>query len=277
MADVEEIRSAVRESYTRAVTRPSGCCGREMKGVAVQEAGYRPEELASLPDDAVHNAFGCGNPLAFAEVKPGEVVLDLGSGAGIDLLLAAERVGASGKVIGVDMTPEMVERARRNVAAAGFADRVEIRQGLIEALPVADASVDWVISNCVINLSPEKQRVFGEIARVLKPGGRISISDIVAEELPAELRRDLDAHCACLAGAISERAYLEGLSAAGLCEVAITERLVYGPEQIRELVASELEEASCCGGSARMEELFARYGAVVAGKVASVRVSARRA
>ena len=203
MSRVDEIRTSVRESYARAVTAGSGCCGGEQKGVAVQSAGYTAEELAALPDEAVVNAFGCGNPLAFAGVREGETVLDLGSGAGIDLLLAARRVGPSGRVIGVDMTGEMIARARENVAAAGLGN-VEVRQGLIEALPVADASVDWVISNCVINLSPEKEKVFAEIARVLRPGGRVSISDIVAEGLPEWARQSAAAYSACLSGAIPE-------------------------------------------------------------------------
>ena len=156
------------------------------KGVVAKLAGYSDEEFAALPADAVVNSFGCGNPLAFSAVQPGEVVLDLGSGAGIDLLLAARKVGAAGRVIGVDMTEEMIARARANIAAAGI-ENAEVRQGIIEELPVEDSSVDWVISNCVINLSPEKPRVFAEIARVLKPGGTMLVSDIVAEDLPEEI------------------------------------------------------------------------------------------
>ncbi|NIM00339.1 MAG: methyltransferase domain-containing protein, partial [Acidobacteria bacterium] len=152
-----------------------------------------------------------------------------------------QRVGADGKVIGVDMTDAMIERARANVAAAGVAN-VEVRKGLIEDLPVDDQSVDWVISNCVINLSPEKPRVFAEIARVLKPGGRMSISDIVVEDLPEDLRELQSRHASCFAGTIDESSYLEGLRAAGLTDVEVVERLVYERSQVADLLASELPE-----------------------------------
>ena len=209
------------------------------KGVAAKVAGYTTEELSSLPDSAVINSFGCGNPLAFSGVLPGQVVLDLGSGAGIDLLLAAERVGPEGTVIGVDMTDEMIDRARMAVNTAGRTN-VEVRKGLIEDLPVDSASVDWVISNCVINLSPEKGRVFAEIARVLKPGGRFAISDIVIETMPWWVRRSGRLHSACVAGAISESDYVAGLEKAGLQGVEVTERLVYEASQIRNLALSEV-------------------------------------
>ncbi len=275
----EEIRQTVRESYAKAVTAGSGCCStRETKGVAAQTAGYSAAELAALPAEAVVNSFGCGNPLAFAEVAPGEVVLDLGSGAGIDLLLAARRVGPSGRVVGIDMTEEMIAKARQNIAAAGVAN-VEVRQGLIEELPVESSSVDWVISNCVINLSPEKHRVFAEIVRVLKPGGRISISDIVVEDLPDWLRANAAAYCACLGGAIAEEAYLAGLRAAGLGEVEVTDRLVYTKEQLLELVESELDgrtapSSSCCGAS--LGDLARQLAPSFDGKVWSARFAARK-
>ena len=186
-------------------------------------------------------SFGCGNPLAFAEVKPGETVVDLGSGPGFDLIQAAKRVGPSGLVIGVDMTDAMIEEARRNAARAGFAN-IEVRKGLIENLPVAAGSVDWVISNCVINLSPEKPRVFAEIARVLRPGGRFRISDIVVESLPEWIRTNAAAYAACVAGAIPEREYVAGLEAAGLVDVKVESRLVYDAAQIRSLVDHDLSE-----------------------------------
>ena len=212
-----------------------------MKGSLVKSAGYEEEELGRLPADAVQNSFGCGNPLAYAGVTPGQVVLDIGSGAGIDCLIAAEKVGSTGRVIGLDMTPEMIERGRQNTREAGVTN-VEFRLGDAEKMPVADASVDWVISNCVINLSPDKPAVFREIARVLKPGGRISISDIVAEDLPAAIRDSRDAWTGCLAGAISEAAYVQGLEAAGLREVRATSRLVYDAGQLQGLFGD-----SACG------------------------------
>lgn len=250
MSKSDQVRRRVERAYAEAVSRPgSACCGGrsspcadaavDPKGVAAKTAGYRGDELAELPAEVVSNSFGCGNPLAYADVRPGEVVLDLGSGAGIDVLLAARRVGPTGRVIGVDMTDEMIARARRAISEAG-AEQVEVRKGLIEELPVEDGSVDLVISNCVINLSPEKERVFAEIERVLKPGGRVSISDIVVESLPAWLRRLPSVHDSCVGGAISEREYLAGLAAAGLDDAEVTERLVYDRTQLAGLALSEI-------------------------------------
>jgi SAM-dependent methyltransferase len=257
MTVAEKVRERVQESYGAAVREGGSCCGDVVeeekeraccadaipKGVAAKTAGYSEEELGSLPSAAVVNSFGCGNPLAFSEVQPGQTVLDLGSGAGIDLLLAAGRVGPSGKVIGVDMTDEMIARARESVAKARLS-QVEVRKGLIEELPVESGTVDWVISNCVINLSPEKDKVFSEMARVLKPGGRISISDIVVERMPWWVRRSARLHCACVAGAISEADYVAGLERAGLVDIAVTERLVYERSQIESLVRSEVATIS---------------------------------
>jgi N-acetylglutamate synthase-like GNAT family acetyltransferase/SAM-dependent methyltransferase len=268
MRSDKEIKAAVRERYAQAVQEGSGCCG-PSGSVTFQVAGYGADELQGLPQEAVAGAFGCGNPLAFAGVEPGQVVLDIGSGAGIDCLLAAERVGPAGRVIGVDMTPEMLRRAEANVAAAGHTN-VEFRLGEAERLPVADASVDWIISNCVINLSPDKPAVFREIHRVLRPGGRLLISDVVAEELPDTVRADLTAWSSCLAGAISEREYVAGLEAAGFVDVRVVSRLPYEAGQIAALAG--VPEAACgCGaasGSAGSEDL--------AGKVRSANFSARK-
>jgi SAM-dependent methyltransferase len=268
-----DIRLQVSRAYAEAVSRPAsngGCCsGPSPKGVAARAAGYGQEDLAGLPEDAVANAFGCGNPVAFSEVGEGEVVLDLGSGAGLDLLLAARKVGPTGRVIGVDMTPEMLERARRNVADQA---NIEVRQGFIEELPVEDCSVDWVISNCVINLSPDKPRVFREIARVLKPGGRMRVSDIVVQDLPEEVRRDPALYCSCISGAISEEEYLQGLRAAGLQDVEVLERAVYSGTTLEDLVKSELpvNQRSCCGPAAGMARSLE-------GRVWSARFAARKA
>ena len=275
----DDIRRQVSESYTRAVNTGSGCgCGPgccsepRQKGTAVQSAGYQASQLEALPADAVENSFGCGNPTAFSELRPGETVLDLGCGAGIDLLLAAEKVGAEGRVIGVDMTEEMLARARRNIAAAGY-DNVEVRQGYIEDLPVETGTVDLVISNCVVNLSPDKPRVFAEIARVMAPGGRLRISDLVAEALPDWVREDADLYSSCIAGAVSEQEYLEGLRAAGLEEVGIDERLVYDVVQLRELLGSELVD----GANGRKDDLLQKAARELDGKVASVLVTGRKA
>lgn len=311
LAGADEIRAQVSEAYTRAVTAGGGCCGgREHKGVAVLSAGYDGAALADLPDDAVANAFGCGNPVAFSDLSPGEAVLDLGCGAGIDLLLAADRVGDGGRVIGVDMTDEMIARARANVEAAGRPN-VEVRKGLIEDLPVEDSSIDVVISNCVINLSPDKPRVFAEIARVLRPGGRMRVSDLVVEDLPAWVRQSSALYSSCVAGAVSEIEYLEGLRAAGLEDVEVLDRLVYDDAQLRAIVTSEVEEhgdevaadaaavLGCCGRDAapspccgegpvgtdvepqqltseERDDLLRRAVEALSGRVASVSVSARR-
>ncbi len=241
MPDANEKRSGVSRFYAGALQRSSCCCGSAPSRSALP-AGYSPEDLSRLPDG--ESSFGCGNPLAFAAVRQGDVVLDLGAGAGLDLLIAAQKVGPTGRVIGVDMTEAMIEAARANVARTGLAN-VEVRKGIIEVLPVASASVDHVISNCVINLSPEKERVFAEIARVLRPGGRIRISDIVAEELPEWVRADPDLYGACIGGAIPEAEYVAGLEHAGLVDVTVEERLRYDAGQIGEIAGIA---PTCCGG-----------------------------
>lgn len=272
-------RRRVSLDYGAAVRRPlsggeGSCCSKPApKGVVAKLADYDPEEMATLPAEAVTNSFGCGNPLAFSAVQPGDVVLDLGSGAGIDLLLAAKKVGPTGRVIGVDMTEEMLAKARENIAEAGL-ENAEVRQGVIESLPVEDASVDWVISNCVINLSPEKSKVFAEIARVLKPGGRMRVSDIVAEDLPPELDGNDRLHSCCLAGAIPEGDYLQGLRDAGLDEVEVIDRLVYDASQIEAFIGHELVDPEACCQSET--ELAKTWGPRLVGKVASARIGARK-
>ena len=279
MSRPAEVRKTVSETYARAVVQPPGsgsCCGGPVpQGVAATLAGYSREALAALPPDAVRNSFGCGNPVALAEIREGETVLDLGSGAGVDLLLAAKLVGPRGKVIGVDMTPAMIERARANAAAAGLAN-VDVREGIIEDLPVDSDSVDIVISNCVINLSPEKQRVFAEIHRVLKVGGRFSISDIVAEPMPDWVLQLTVLYSACISGAIPEAEYLAGLRNAGLDDVEVRDRLVYEPAQLGALLDSELSGSCCCGSDALPKAEVDRVTGAVAGKVASIRVVGRK-
>ncbi len=202
-----------------------GCCGSAEAATALQ-IGYGQADLAGVPEGA-NLGLGCGAPVALLSLKPGETVLDLGSGAGVDVFLAAGQVGPAGRVIGVDMTPEMIERARANAAQGGFTN-VEFRQGRLEALPLADASVDAVTSNCVINLVPDKGGVFREIARVLRPGGRLAISDIVLDgPLPEAIARDLLAYVGCVAGAMDRRAYFGLLEAAGLKDVHIFKDVDY--------------------------------------------------
>src|SRR5437870_13633797 len=190
---------------------------------AVAEAfGYTPQELASIPAEA-NLGLSCGNPTAFARLRPGETVVDLGCGAGLDVLLAAPKVGPTGKAIGVDMTGEMIERARRNAARQGLRN-VEFHLATIDQLPLPGASVDCIVSNCVINLAPDKRAVFAEMFRVLKPGGRVAVSDIALKKpLPDDIARDLLAYIGCIAGAISMQAYEQGLRAAGFGVVEIVD------------------------------------------------------
>jgi len=217
----DAIREAVREKYASVA---QGGLSSHSSGVrAVAEAfGYTPEELASIPAEA-NMGVSCGNPTAFASLRPGEVVVDLGCGGGLDVFLAAQKVGPTGKAIGIDMTPEMLELARRN-AANSEVKNVEFHQATIDKLPLADASVDCVISNCVINLAPDKPAVFREIVRVLKPGGRLAVSDIALKKsLPSEIKEDVMAYVGCIAGAILVEDYQQGLTDAGFAEVAVVD------------------------------------------------------
>jgi SAM-dependent methyltransferase len=218
----KEIKKIVRERYGSIAREEGSCCAPSAScctAASVAEEiskriGYDEEELDSVPEGA-DLGLGCGNPLSMASLKEGETVLDLGSGAGLDCFLAAKKVGKGGKVIGVDMTPDMIDRARDN-ARKGKYTNVEFRLGEIENIPAADNSVEVVISNCVINLAPDKSRVFKEAFRVLKPGGRLMISDIVLlKELPASIRESIDAYIGCVAGAIMKDEYLEILKNAG--------------------------------------------------------------
>ncbi|WP_225734664.1 arsenite methyltransferase [Tepidiforma bonchosmolovskayae] len=208
-----------------AAPAENSCCGEEslaQDDVVISRIAdlYRNADISDLPATVTDVAFGCGNPTAIAALEPGQVVLDLGSGGGIDCFLAAKMVGPAGRVIGVDMTPEMIRLARKNAEKVG-ASNVEFRLGEIENLPVADESVDVIISNCVINLSPDKPRVFREAFRVLKPGGRLQVSDIVwTRPVPEEIRSDMEKWAGCIAGALLESEYLDHIRAAGFVDVA---------------------------------------------------------
>ncbi|GAB4336620.1 MAG: arsenite methyltransferase [Dehalococcoidia bacterium] len=237
-----EIRAHVSQSYANRVKKyledeplpvaagssccepATSCCGdagtaAEDETIANIARLYAEDEVADLPATVTDVAFGCGNPTAIAALQPGQVVLDLGSGGGIDCFLAARMVGPNGRVYGVDMTPEMIALARKNAEKVG-ATNVEFRLGEIEQLPFDDASIDVIISNCVINLSPDKPRVFREAFRVLRPGGRLQVSDIVwTRPVPDEVRRDMEAWAGCIAGALLESDYLDAIRAAGFVDV----------------------------------------------------------
>ncbi|MGY1685152.1 arsenite methyltransferase [Geodermatophilus sp. SYSU D00804] len=218
-----DLREQVRARYAAAAQEVGGCCGPAAGDDGRFGAGlYDAEATEGLPEEAVLASLGCGNPVAVADLREGERVLDLGSGGGIDVLLSARRVGPTGFAYGVDMTDEMLDLARANAAEAG-ATNVEFRRGTIEDLPLEDASVDVVISNCVVNLSTDKAAVLAETFRVLAPGGRIGISDVVAEDSvsPAE-RAERGSHVGCIAGALSRSEYLDGLAAAGFADASVT-------------------------------------------------------
>lgn len=233
----EEIKKTVRQGYAQVAKgsgsccgpQTSGCCGIDVTREISKGIGYSEEDMSSVPDGA-NLGLGCGNPVAMASLKEGEVVLDLGSGAGFDCFLASPRVGDRGRVIGVDMTPEMLEKARENAAKGGYAN-VEFRLGEIENLPVADNTADIIISNCVINLSPDKERVFQEAYRALRPGGRLMVSDIVLlEALPESVQRSVAAYIGCLAGAALKEKYLAAVDLAGFSDIRIIEETRFDTE-----------------------------------------------
>ena len=242
-AELAAIRDAVRERYAKAARDVSqgggGCCG-DSCGCSHPITGdlYDVSQLAELPDTAVVASLGCGNPTLLAELREGETVLDLGSGGGIDVLLSARRVGPSGFAYGIDMTDEMLELARDNQRKAGVAN-VEFRKGEIESLPLPDAAVDVIISNCVINLSGDKARVIGEAFRVLKPGGRFAVSDIVVRrEIPRAIRRSAELWAGCVAGALEEWTYRELLRTAGFIDIEIVPTRIYRREEATELASN---------------------------------------
>jgi len=223
-----EIKKVVREGYAEIAKRENPCCGpvssccgsADVAQDISKRIGYREEELNAGPEGS-NLGLGCGNPVAVASLKKGDAVLDLGSGAGFDCFLAANKVGKEGKVIGVDMTPEMIDKARENAKKANY-ENVEFRLGEIENIPAADNSVDVVISNCVINLSPDKRRVFKEAFRVLKPGGRLMVSDIVLmKELPDFIKNSIEAYVGCISGAIMKKEYIGAIREAGFREVKV--------------------------------------------------------
>jgi arsenite methyltransferase len=259
----DEVRKKVREGYGKiAKTEKCGCgCGSEVS----ESVGYSKAELESVPMEADMN-LGCGNPVALASLKEGEIVIDLGAGGGLDCFLAAKKVGPNGRVIGVDMTPEMLDKARANCRKGGYKN-VEFRLGEIENLPVADNTADVIISNCVINLSPEKQRVFKEAFRALKPGGRLMISDMVLlQDIPEAVKNNVLAYIGCISGAEMKSTYIQMIKKAGFNEIKIVEETTLKPEQI-------LSDATALS---IMKELniTRKQAEEIVGSVASLKISA---
>lgn len=244
----DEIKKIVRDGYAKAVTQETSCCssnscygGTSQAESISKKVGYSDVEINAVPEGA-NLGFGCGNPVAIASLKEGDVVLDLGSGAGFDAFLAAQRVGKTGRVIGVDMTPEMLKKARANAEKGGYGN-VEFRSGEIEKLPVENGSVDVIISNCVINLSPDKESVFREAFRVLKTGGRLMVSDLVlVKDLPAAIKESVEAYVGCLAGAIKKDEYLKFITMAGFQDVKVISESSYPVDAMFENL-KEAEEA----------------------------------
>jgi len=273
-----DVKSAVREHYAGlartsagccdSASPSGGCCGTTSTPVGLsREIGYSERELGEAPEGS-NLGLGCGNPLAHAALGQGDVVVDLGSGAGFDCFLAANRVGPDGRVIGIDMTPEMLERARANAVAGGYTN-VEFRLGEIENLPVADGSADMVISNCVINLAADKGRVFREALRVLKPGGRLMVSDLVLRRpLPESVRRSVEAYVGCIAGAMLEDDYLAAIRRSGFTEVELLAEATY---PIGASNPDETEVTLLNDPALSREEVQAAAKAVV-----SVKIGARR-
>ncbi|MGE5279302.1 MAG: arsenite methyltransferase [Deltaproteobacteria bacterium] len=243
--DNRDVKKMVREGYSKIAAKGGGCCssssccgGSDVKAIG-RAIGYGEADVNAAPEGA-NLGLGCGNPVALASLKEGEVVLDLGSGAGFDAFLASRRVGATGRVIGVDMTPEMIARAAENAKKGGFAN-VEFRLGDIENLPLEDGCVDVVISNCVINLAPDKEAVFKEAHRVLKTGGRLMVSDLVlVKELPPDVKARVEAYVGCLAGALPKEDYLRLLAQAGFRDVRVVGESGYAANT----VLGDLESAA---------------------------------
>ena len=270
----EEIKKYVRERYGRAAQQSSSCCqpassccggGKDTDLISIG-IGYTDQDLKAVPEGA-NLGLGCGNPLALASLREGETVLDLGSGAGFDCFLAARQVGKTGKVIGVDMTPEMLDKARGNAKKSDFTN-VEFRLGEIENLPVGDNQVDIIISNCVINLSPAKDRVFQEAFRVLKPGGRLMVSDIVLKrDLPEEIRNSVAAYTACVAGAVRKEKYLGSIRAAGFQETDVMEERDF-PIDIPITDPTAKEVVKALGSAAKARDL--------ATSITSIKVHAKK-
>jgi SAM-dependent methyltransferase len=254
------IHETVREHYADRIKSSASCCGSDAC-CSPESSLYPVDLLTTVPSDVVGTSYGCGDPITLASLKPGQTVLDLGSGAGLDCLLAAQKVGPEGRVIGVDMTPEMIERAQNNAKRVN-ATNVEFRQGYLEDLPVDSNTVDVIISNCVINLSPDKSKVFGEAFRVLKSGGKLAVSDIVtAGPLPEPIKQSLSAWAGCVAGAVEAKDYIGMMEAVGFTDVTV--KPVFFDKEIIDSALAEFEETIDLNGIPREDIYKAVYSAKI--------------
>ena len=255
----EDVRRAVRERYSNLALSGSSCCGPSPSTMCSCGNLYPAADVISLPAEAIAVSAGCGNPTAIAGLKPGMTVVDLGSGGGIDAFLSAKRVGPKGKVFGIDATHEMILRARKTAADNRY-DNVEFRLGEIEHMPLDAGIADVVISNCVINLSPDKGQVFREAFRVLKPGGKLAVSDIVLlKDLPEQMKSDLGAWSECVSGAVSEKKYMRAMSDAGFEKIKVEERAVYTHEQLSDYIKGSESEAYAKVAGIDLSQLVASY------------------
>jgi ubiquinone/menaquinone biosynthesis C-methylase UbiE len=267
MNEATDVKEVVREKYGAAARRVkegrgNGCCGAAAQSSCcdpITSNLYEPNQAGDVPEAALQASLGCGNPTALAELKPGETVLDLGSGGGIDVLLSARRVGPTGKAYGLDMTDDMLVLAEENKRRSGLAN-VEFLKGEIESIPLPDNSVDVIISNCVINLSGDKDRVLREALRVLKPGGRFAVSDVVVRgEVPAAIRRSVELWVGCVAGALSDDEYRQKLARAGFTDIDIEYTRVYRSEDARAFLAAEgFDEATAREVDGKFAAAFVR-------------------
>lgn len=265
--------SKISKEYSKAINSKANTV--VSKTGSAKFADYSSDDLSNLPADITDHSFGCGNPVAFSKVEVGQTVLDLGCGAGLDLLLAAEKVGATGRVIGVDFNQDMLALARKRIAGH---QNIELQNGRIEKLPINSNSIDWVISNCVINLSNDKQSAFNEIARVLNKNGQMMVSDIVAENLPWWVRYSGVLRAACGGGVISEKQYLEGLSIAGLEQGEIVARHYYDPAQLASIVSDAapilLRKFRCCGKQI-LDSILTKLAEPISKNIWSAKIYAR--
>ena len=272
MDEATRIKDVVKRRYGEAARRVGsggGCCGGGASSCCdpITTNLYDPAQALDVPGTALEASLGCGNPTALAELKPGETVLDLGSGGGIDVLLSAKRVGPAGKAYGLDMTDEMLALAERNRAASGLTN-VEFLKGEIESIPLPDASVDVVISNCVVNLSGDKDRVLREAFRVLRPGGRLAISDVVVRgDMPAEIRRSMELWAGCIAGALSEREYLGKLRQAGFRDASLDVTRVYDAEAARGFMPAGADEEAVRSLDGKFVSAFVRATKDAGGRI----------